>query len=292
MENNTDKKTESIARSLLLAMIPAIITAVLGAGVSHYLTQKDAIKVMNSYFEIVDNNLSFEEALQSVYDDSMRKDIKINDLQKQVDATPYFDIKNSTLISDGLKIEDSVNKSVIIVDNNLYYSAGMLNLIYPNQLNYDSNKNTVFYNSKGENVSNETRIDLFSTNVLYDGICYTTFLPSEGNTFSMGSNTYNKGFVIADDHSLFGEGDGYALFDLQGKYSKITFDVGRTNEYEKQDVVLKVYLNNEYVEEYSLSAQSPPVQLEINLNYADNMKLEIIGGNRVKYGFANLVLLY
>ncbi len=56
----------------------------------------------------------------------------------------------------------------------------------------------------------------------------------------MGSTTYNKGFVIYDDHSLFGEGDGYALFDLQGKYSKITFDVGRTNEYEKQDVLLKV----------------------------------------------------
>ena len=104
--------------------------------------------------------------------------------------------------------------------------------------------------------------------------------------------TYNKGFVIYDDHSLFGQGDGYALFDLQGKYSKISFDVGRTNEYEKQDVSLKVYLDNEYVEEYSLNAESPPITLEINLNYANSLKLEITGGSRVKYGFANVILHY
>lgn len=127
---------------------------------------------------------------------------------------------------------------------------------------------------------------------MYEGTCYAKYLPTDGKSFSMGSSTYNKGFIIYDDHSLFGEGDGYALFDLQGKYSKITFDVGRTNEYEKQDVILKVYLNGEYVEEYPINAQSPPIQLEIGLNYANNMKLEITGGSRVKYGFANVVLHY
>ena len=135
----------------------------------------------------------------------------------------------------------------------------MLNLLLKNRFLYDSAQNTVFYNSSGESISLETKIDLFSTNILYDGVCYGTYLPTEGKTFSMGSTTYNKGFVIFDDHSLFGEGDGYALFDLQGKYSKISFDVGRTNEYNKQDVILKVYLNGEYFEEYSLSGQSPPI---------------------------------
>lgn len=141
-----------------------------------------------------------------------------------------------------------------------------------------------------EKILSETKIDLFNTNVLYDGVCYGTYLPSEENTFSMGSTAYNKGFVIFDDHSLFGEGDGYALFDLQGKYSRMTFDVGRTNEYEKQDVILKVYLNGEYSEEYSLNGQSPPIFLEINLNYANNLKLEITGRSRVKYGFTNVIL--
>ncbi len=217
---------------------------------------------------------------------------QISNLQKQLSNTPEFEFKNPALISDGLKIQDSINKSVLVIDNSVYYSENILNSVLKNRFSFDSNQNIVFYNANGKNVSSETKVDLFSTKVLYDGTCYGTYLPSEGRTFSMGSSTYNKGFVIYDDHSLFGEGDGYALFDLQGKYSKIAFDVGRTNEYEKQDVFLKVYLNNEYVEEYSLDAESPPVPLEIDLNYANNLKLEITGGGRVKYGFANVILSY
>ncbi len=218
--------------------------------------------------------------------------MQIENLQNQISNTPDFDFKNSALISEGLKIQDSINKSVLLVDNSIYYSENILNLVLKSRFSYDLNQNTVFYNTNGENISSETKIDLFNTKVLYDGTCYGTYLPSEGKTFSMGSSTYNKGFVIYDDHSLFGEGDGYALFDLQGKYSKISFDVGRTNEYNKDDVRLKVYLNNEYVEEYFLNAESPPVPLEINLNYANNLKLEITGGGKVIYGFANVVLSY
>lgn len=90
---------------------------------------------------------------------------------------------------------------------------------------------------------------------------------------------------------MFGEGDGYALFDLQGKYSAITFDVGRTNEYEKQNVTLQVFLDDEMVGEYALSAESPPKSMTIKLNKAKSMKLKITGGSRVKYGFANVKLI-
>lgn len=133
-------------------------------------------------------------------------------------------------------------------------------------------------------------IKLTDTNILYDGVCYSVFKPDSGESFQIGSKTYYEGFEIWDDHSLFGEGDGYALFDLQGEYSEISFDVGRTNEYEMEDVVLKVYLNDKFVEEYSLSAQSSLKNITINLAYAKNMKIEITGGSRVKYGFVNIYL--
>ncbi len=133
-------------------------------------------------------------------------------------------------------------------------------------------------------------IKLVDTDVLYDGVCYKKFTSATGESFSIGSQTYYEGFEIWDDHSLFGDGDGYALFDLQGKYSEISFDVGRTNEYEMQDVTLKVYLNDKFVEDYPLSAQSGHKSITINLAYAKNMKLEVTGGSRVKYGFVNVYL--
>lgn len=205
---------------------------------------------------------------------------------------PSFEIKSPALISEGLKIQEEVNNSLIILNSTNYYSQNILDMISNNNFLYDKDVNAIYYNKSGQNISSETKIELLDTNVLYDGVCFGKYLSSDGKSFAMGSGTYNEGFVIYDDHSLLGNGDGYALFDLQGKYSKISFDVGKTNEYEMEDVILKVYLNDKYSTEYSLNAQSPPVALEINLNYADSLKLELTGGSRVKYGFTNAILYY
>lgn len=319
--SDTNSNTNNSTNKETIWKIAGVIVPILCVFLTYFLTNSSAqatiVERLSTYFDFVDESMSYEQALQAVYEESQRKDemienlnqqintvkqdndkkinelnMQIENLQNQISNTPDFDFKNSALISEGLKIQDSINKSVLLVDNSIYYSENILNLVLKSRFSYDLNQNTVFYNTNGENISSETKIDLFNTKVLYDGTCYGTYLPSEGKTFSMGSSTYNKGFVIYDDHSLFGEGDGYALFDLQGKYSKISFDVGRTNEYNKDDVRLKVYLNNEYVEEYFLNAESPPVPLEINLNYANNLKLEITGGGKVIYGFANVVLSY
>lgn len=299
----------AIISSLITALITTL-TSVLIFFLGNFSTQatleKKTIETLSEYFDSVNKDMSYKQGLQIIYEESKQKkeeigklNQKINslnqqntNLQSQILNMPNFELKNPALILDGLKIQDSINKSLIIVDNNNYYSENILNLLLENKLSYNSNQNIVFYNTNGENISTETKIDLFDTNVLYDGTCYKIYLPSDGKTFSMGSGTYNKGFLIYDDHSLFGPGDGYALFDLKGKYSKIAFNVGRTNEYEKEDVVLKVYLNDEYIEEYSLNAQSPPISLEIDLKYANNMKLEITGGGRVIYGFTNVILYY
>lgn len=323
MNNNNNNANKDIVWRIASLIVP-IVCVFLTYFLTNASAQSTIVKRLAVNFDFVDKTMSFEQALQAVYEESKQKEELINELKKQdfisnqekddiinslnqqinelnehivalqdqISNAPNLEFVDSTLISDGLKIQDRLNKSLIVVDNTKYYSEGLLNLLLKNRFLYDPAQNTVFYNSSGENISSETKIDLFNTNVLYDGVCYGTYLPSEGRTFSMGSTTYNKGFVIYDDHSLFGDGDGYALFDLQGKYSKMTFDVGRTNEHEKQDVILKVYLNGEYSEEYSLSGQSPPISLEITLNYANNLKLEITGGTRVKYGFANVILNY
>lgn len=311
---------DTIKAAIISSLITALITTLtsiliffLGNFSTQATLEKKTIETLSEYFDSVNKDMSYKQGLQTIYEESKQKEEEIGKLNQKIDSLnnkisnlnrqntnlqnqilniPNFELKNPALILDGLKIQDSVNKSLIIVDNNNYYSENILNLLLENKLSYNSNQNIVFYNTNGENISTETKIDLFDTNVLYDGTCYGIYLPSDGKTFSMGSSTYNKGFVIYDDHSLFGDGDGYALFDLKGKYSKIAFDVGRTNEYEKEDVVLKVYLNNEYIEEYSLNAQSPPIPLEIDLKYVNNMKLEIKGGSRVKYGFANVILYY
>lgn len=297
----------------LITTVGSLLTFILGNFSTQATLEKNTVETLSEYFDSIDKDMSYKEALQTVYEESGSKDTEISklnkeiselnqeiselnqdntDFQNQISNIPTIEFKNTSLISDGLKVQDNVNKSIIVVDNSNYYSESLLNLVLKNKLVYDSDQNTIFYNDNGKNISSETKIDLFDTDALYEGNCYEMYLPSDGKTFSMGSKTYNKGFVIYDDHSFLGAGDGYALFDLQEQYSKISFDVGRTNEYEKQDVALKIYLNDEYVEEYALNSQSPPIHLEIDLNYAKSMKLEVTGGSRVKYGFSNVILYY
>ncbi len=78
------------------------------------------------------------------------------------------------------------------------------------------------------------------------------YRPSDGETFSMGSETFSKGFaVVADNYSLLGEGNGYALFDLNGQHL--------------------------------------PKEITIDLGYSDNLKLEVCC-SKIVYGFADCTL--
>ncbi len=280
-------------------IIVPIVCVILTHLLTNASTQATFVEQLSAYFDVVDKKMSYEQAIEAMYKESdklknenTQLEKQIADLQTQISTTPDFEFISPTLIVDGLKIEENIKNSIVALNSTNYYSQNILNMFLDKKLSYNVKKNTVFYAKSGQKISSENKVKLLDTDVLYDGVCYGVYLPSDGKTFAMGSGTYNDGFVIYDDHSLFGEGDGYALFDLKGQYSKISFDVGRTNEYEKQDVVLKVYLDDKYTEEYSLNAQSPPIPLEINLNYAKSLKLEITGGNRVKYGFTNAILHY
>lgn len=283
----------------LLSVIVPIICVILTHILTDISTQATFVERLSVYFDVVDENMSYEQAIKTMRDESQK--IKndngklkkqIAELQSQISSVPEIQFKNPAIIVDGLKTQENTNNSVVTLDGTNYYSQNMLNMILDNNILYNMNDNTIYYAKNEKSVSTETKVKLLDTNVLYDGVGYDVYLPSNGDSFSMGSDTYNEGFVLYDNHSILGEGDGYALFELKRQYSKIAFDVGRTNEYEMQDVELKVYLDNKYIEVYSLNAQSPPVPLEINLNYANSLKLEITGGSKVKYGFTDVILYY
>lgn len=291
--------------SSLITALASVLVFFLGNFSTQATLEKKTVETLSEYFDSVDKDMSYKQALQTVYEESKLKDDTINELnqqkskevgelnqqidnlQNQISSTPNFEFQNASLISDGLEIQDGINKAVLVVDNNNYYSEGILGLVLKDKLSYDSVRNIVFYNEHEQSTFSETKLNLFETSALYDGEYYQTYLPSDGASFSMGNGTYTNGFTIGET----GHG-GFVLFDLHGEYAKINFKVGRINGGGMHNAVLKVYLNGEYVEEYSLDAQSPPIPLEINLNYANSLKLEIAGVYWCEYGFADVILSY
>lgn len=291
-----EKSKESIVNAAISAVITGLITGAIGmiSGINY--GEKETYVEVNNYIKSATSDVDDYKSLVNKYDETIKINSELEEenssLQSELSDVVTADIKSPSVVIDGMKSDQNWNKSTAIIGETNYYSENILNNILEGKISYDSDKNTLFYNSKGQDVSSVTKVDALSTNVIYEGTGYEVITSSTGKEISMGSQTYNEGLEIWDDESLFGGGNGYALFDLQGKYSKLEFDVGRTNDNEKENVDLKVYLDNECKEIYHLNAETPPVHYEINLDYANSMKLEISGGTRVVYGFVNMVLHY
>lgn len=291
-----EKSKESIVNAAISAVITGLITGAIGriSGIDY--GEKETYVEVNNYIKSATSDVDDYKSLVNKYDETIKINSELEEenssLKSELSDVVTADIKSPSVVIDGMKSDQNWNKSTAIIGETNYYSENILNNILEGKISYDSDKNTLFYNSKGQDVSSVTKVDALSTNVIYEGTGYEVITSSTGKEISMGSQTYNEGLEIWDDESLFGGGNGYALFDLQGKYSKLEFDVGRTNDNEKENVDLKVYLDNECKEIYHLNAETPPVHYEINLDYANSMKLEISGGTRVVYGFVNMVLHY
>ena len=127
----------------LITTLGSVLIFFLGNFSTQATLEKNTVETLSEYFDSVDKDMSFKQALQTVYEEAKYKDEQIDilnqqntDLQSQISSTPNFEFKNPALISDGLKVQEAVNKSIIVVDNNNYYSEGILNLVLKNKLLY------------------------------------------------------------------------------------------------------------------------------------------------------------
>ena len=108
----------------------------------------------------------------------------------------------------------------------------------------------------------------------------------EGKSFKMSGKVYSNGFV-----SKSGIFNGYALVNLEGKYSSLSFDVGHidgTDTYNK-GTTLKIFLDGKFKHEYYIPENRSAQRITVQQNYAKDLQIQTVGGGGV-YGFSNLVL--
>lgn len=105
-----------------------------------------------------------------------------------------------------------------------------------------------------------------------------------GRVFTMSGVDYTDGFV------LNANSDGYALINLNHKYSKISFLVGhidKTSRY--RDATLSIISDKNIIKEVEIANDLPPQKIEVQLNYAGGVKIQMNKGTG-SYGFANIIL--
>ena len=118
---------------------------------------------------------------------------------------------------------------------------------------------------------------------------FKTYAVGNGDSFTMGAETYDNGFVENNSNtSRF-----YA--NLKGEYSKISFVVGHIDGTNMENSTLYVYTkngNDQYrlLKTFELTPDMFPEEKTVEINYADGVQIVIEGSFWGRYALADVYL--
>lgn len=148
-------------------------------------------------------------------------------------------------------------------------------------LKEQTNSETVANQNADQKIAFEKVLD-----VLYDGSDYNRY--SGDDKFIVGGIEHRYGFTIGCDRSIVNFGPGYALFNLDGKYSKMICDVGRVDGPKGDAAVIATSEDGIVNQTYEVSGNIPSQQIEINLNYAGDLRITVDADSTLDYGFFDI----
>lgn len=305
-------KRHPITSQIIVGVVGIIVGAFIDSFISaknEELTRRDLVKEMSESFADVEEDMTFRKAIETItesynreIDDNKKlsliideKETEIEDLKAQINQMPKVEFSSIGMVLNGLKAEEEIKKGWADIDGKNYYSEDTVNSLLKSEIFFNRDDKTLFYDDSGTSNPKETKVSLEESNTLYDGSRCKYYKSSEPETFSLGSNTYKSGFTLETGYT--GRADGNysnALFDLKGKYSKISFDVGKvTGEY-NLNAIMSIYIDDKHLQDYDLSVNVVSKHFDIDLNYADNLRIQININDYhgTKYGFANVVFEY
>lgn len=101
-------------------------------------------------------------------------------------------------------------------------------------------------------------------------------------TIQLAGKDYAHGFTLACH-------GGYALFNLDGQYNRLEFDLGYTPSHNRSECDVNIYLDGTFVKNIRMGYEDLPQHISIPLNGALQLKIENVNyGNMAIYGFVNV----
>ena len=109
----------------------------------------------------------------------------------------------------------------------------------------------------------------------------------ERASITMAGTQYTNGFVLDAGYN-----EAYAIYNLNGKYNTLEFDMGHIDGSQMSNVTFEIYLDGQPVKTIDATAEGLPVHYTIQLDGAKQMKINSTGwfGGYPEYGFVNAVL--
>ena len=119
----------------------------------------------------------------------------------------------------------------------------------------------------------------------YESSCYTEYLQQNGKSFSMAGSKYSNGFVL--DYW-----DGYALFNLNSRYSTINFTIGHVDKTATAARHVSFLLDGKTIKELDVEPEDLPRSISIPVNYGLQLKVVVTSDDisNTGIGFGNITV--
>lgn len=118
----------------------------------------------------------------------------------------------------------------------------------------------------------------------YETRSYDEFLQQKGKSFKMSGISYSNGFTLYDNN-------GYAMFNLNSKYSNVEITVGHVDGSDMKDTPVSFFVDGKLVKEITVGAEDMPKTISIPVSYGLQMK--IVTGDAEwspRVGFGNITV--
>ena len=178
-----------------------------------------------------------------------------------------------TLYYDGVKVnpKDANGKKVepLLYNGTTYLPVRAVSELFGEDINWDGNTKSIYIGTMPGK----------TTYLWYDVPAYDKSSCWEYPTIKMDGKSYTNGFKI----------NGHALFNLDGRYDTLEFDVGHT-DYVDDDKELLIYLDGSLVRTVEIKAEELVKHVRIPLNGALQLKLDTPTWGSSEIGIANAEL--
>lgn len=317
----TEKKKD-ILKDVLLVILGGIISAVTSLYI--YYGEKNGIETrtvetLAKYFDSVDNEMSYTEALETVYEESEKLKTEIKDLEegninpilikKAKDYASSNDYFTALLILKTIEKPDS-ETSNLIKEYSQKYESEIIDQIdsYIDKNNVEEAKKLLnssleiipdseMLQNKKKEIDDNKITNMIQVVPAYQtgGNEYKEYDPSiNGATesFSMGGIKYTNGMTFDADINIFNDAS-WAVYNLNGEYTSLSFVVGHVDGTDLgEETVLQVIFDGNIHKEIALQPDMYPQNETIDITGVKQMKLQVLssGSSNPLYGIGNPVI--
>lgn len=142
-------------------------------------------------------------------------------------------------------------------------------------VSWDGKTSTVYVGEKPGQVNYLMQYGYAGDAEEYDG--------TSSESFEMAGKSYNKGYVL--NHKE------YELFNLNGQFSTLTFDIGSATIYSLKIInKLEIYLDNELYDTVTISAGQLPEEYILPVKGVNQVKFQSVDVGANKFGIGNPIV--